>query len=365
MPTTADDASSLDTARRLETAKSYVDRQVAEGGWREQSIPAEVVGLTRDLRVFRAVRSTNFIVHEYHGDEQTFCPPMWSDLAVGSGACGLGCRSCFLMLTFRAMRDPLRHVLYENVEDHWSATRKWLLRPERRPLHSLGVGIDRSDSLLYEGVTGHVQHLAPLFADPATNPAGCTLILLTKSRNTHYLEGLPTARTAVTFSINPEPIADLWEGKWPDSGSRITPPIRDRLLAARFAQDQGFEIRWRIDPILTPSGWEAMYREFLAEAAALGVKPRYITLGTYREKTAQLDSWRQRWDLPKMEWTPLGTVKEGTHRHLPEPERARIYAIVRDLCHGALPESRVSLCKETHSVRKQVQLCNAHCNCLR
>jgi len=188
------------------------------------------------------------------------------------------------------MRDPLRHVLYENIEDFWKATRKWLTHPKRRPTHTLGLGIDRSDSLLYEGVTEHAQHLIPLFADRATNPNGNRLILLTKTANVHFLEGLPTKNVSVTFSLNPEFIADLWEGKLPDTGSRITPPISRRLRACRLAQQLGFETRFRIDPILYPAGWKAHYQEFFKEAAALGLSPQAVTLGTYREKNAQLDT---------------------------------------------------------------------------
>src|SRR5204862_816476 len=76
----------------------YVDEQVENGNWKFEVIPAEVVGLSRPLSVFRAPRHTNLITYDWHGDEQTFCPPMWWDLAIGSGACGLGCRACFLML---------------------------------------------------------------------------------------------------------------------------------------------------------------------------------------------------------------------------------------------------------------------------
>jgi hypothetical protein len=57
-------------------------------------------------------------------------------------------------------------------------------------------------------------------------------------------------------------------------------------------------------------------------------------------------------------------VKEGTHYHVPEAERVAIYRVVTDLARRFFPKSRVSLCKETHSVRKQLALCNADCNCL-
>ena len=346
------------------TSGVFIDKRIASGKLREEVVPANVVGLTRDLTVLRGERSADFIKFDHHGDQITFCPPMWSDLGIGSGPCGLLCRSCFLMLTFRSMRDPMRHVLYDNVEAYWSATRRWLMDPSRRRQHTLGLGIDCSDSLLYEGVTGHARNLIPMFADPTHNPQGNLLVLLTKSKNAQYLEGLPTSNVAVTFSLNPEPIADLWEGKWPDNLERVTPSIHERLLACKQAQDWGFEVRWRLDPIFYPPGWEKMYGEFLANAAALGLRPRYITLGTYREKNAQLDTWREKWGLPAMEWEPNNLVKDGTHFRVPESDRLAVYGVVRESVQRWFPFSRVSLCKESSSVRKQLDLCNAACNCL-
>jgi DNA repair photolyase len=347
----------------------YVDEQAAEGAWCEEIIPAEVVGLARPIRVFRTSRRTNLIAYDWHGDAETFCPPMWWDLAIGSGACGLGCRACFLMLTHRIRRDPWRHLLYDNVEDFARAAKKWLTTPERRTQHTLGVGIDRSDSLLYEGVTGHVRRLAPLFASPVTNPQSCKLILLTKSSNTHYLSDIPATERiniVVTFSLNPEPVADLWEGKWPD-GVRITPSVERRLEAAALAQELGFEVRVRVDPILTPVGWQELYTDFACAVKRAGVKFRYWTLGTYREKNPQLQAWAERWGLPPMEWQPDEgeMTKDGTHRHLPPQRRIEIYQAVTKAIRLEHPDARVSLCKETHEVRRALRLCNADCNCLR
>ena len=81
----------------------HVDQEVENGNWELEEIPADVVGLARPLNVFRAPRSTNLVTYDWHGDAETFCPPMWWDLAIGSGACGLGCRACFLMLTHRSV----------------------------------------------------------------------------------------------------------------------------------------------------------------------------------------------------------------------------------------------------------------------
>lgn len=104
------------------------------------------------------------------------------------------------------------------------------------------------NSLLYDRYTSISQWIIPLFGDPNTNPRGCPLVLLTKSANVDQLEHLPhNGKVVVSFSLNPQSIADLWEG--------ITPSIARRLKAGLKAQAWGYHYRWRKDPILTPSGW--------------------------------------------------------------------------------------------------------------
>jgi len=204
------------------------------------------------------------------------------------------------------------------------------------------------------------------------------LILLTKSANTHFLADIPDhalhrvdghiPNVAVTMSLNPEPIADLWEGKYPDTLERITPPISKRLEALRVAQDMGFETRARIDPIMTPEGWQEMYADFFDEMAhKYRLRPIMLTLGSHREKFPQLDTFRAKWGLPAMEWTAAKTAKrEGTHIHM--VGRSAVYDEVKNIIErafrgtGFLPW--VSLCKETHTVRKESAMCNANCNCL-
>jgi DNA repair photolyase len=343
---------------------SYILDHLSRGEWREGTISAAQSGLTRDVQVFYATRKTEPVVHDWHGDQTTFCPPLYWDLAIGSGPCGLGCRGCYLLGTFRDRRDPMQPLVYDNLAFLWEAARRWLTSPDRRPGHALGLGTDRSDSLLFEGVLGHVRHLARVFADPGRNPRDCRLLLLTKSANSHYLEGLPARNTVVSFSLNPEPIADLWEGKWPDTLERIAPSIPSRLAASLKAQRLGFEVRWRLDPVLTPPGWEHYYREFLRQVSAAGHCPSRITLGTYRETTRQLHKWQAYWGLPPLEWRPESLKKDGTHWHILTTDRIRIYTTIAALCAEFLPGSNVALCKETHSVRRQSGLCSSKCNCL-
>jgi hypothetical protein len=376
---------------------------VAKGAWKPEIVPASVTGLGRDITIFRAARAKKtMLLYNWHGDKNTICPPLWWDLAIGSGACNMACLACFLLLTHRSFRDPLRPVLYDNVREFESQVRRWLLAIEwKHPYqkgnvkltrkHTLGLGIDRSDSLLYEGVTGHARRLIPLFAHPATNPQGRRLVLLTKSANVHYLDykrGVdPRFRDAmqglvepyrvpsvpnisVTFSLNPQEIARLWEGKWPDTEELIAPPVGDRLESARLAQSLGYDVRFRLDPILPVGGWEWKYNQFFEDVREKHyVYPTRITLGTYRQKNTQLDIWRQKWGLPapEFDWRMFGGLsKEGTHFRMPEEKRIEVYSSIANMIKRTWPVfyPKISLCKETHSVTRSTGLGTTQCNCL-
>lgn len=346
----------------------YVEKQIAAGRWREEVLAPEVTGLARPVTVLRGRRKGNFIMHSQHGDETTLCPDHWSDLACGSGCCSIQCRACFLILTHRAFKDPHRHLLYDNVAELCAAARAWLLAPQRRRAEVLGIGIDRSDSLLYEGLVPYVRELAPVFGDPAQNPHGCRMVLLTKTANSRYLaEVAPEHRPYIiaTFSLNPQRIADLWEGQWPDGG-RIPPPIATRIVAARYAQDLGYEVRLRVDPILWPEGWAGWYAEFVAQVAAAGLQPTLWTLGSYREKNAQLDLWREKWGLPPLGWEPPRAefIQDGTHQRIPPEQRVALYRTVGAAIRQQFPQARLGLCKETKAVWDELGWRPRLCNCM-
>jgi len=341
-----------------------VKKKAAKGEYRLQCIRADILGTRRPMEVYRAKRAKGSIIKpwSYDIDDDSYCPCHWADIAIGRGACGFRCRACFLILTHRTFCDPSRHVLYDNVEDYERAVRKELIRPGP----NLGLGIDCSDSLLYEGVTGHARRLIPLFADTQKNLHSRKLILLTKSTNVQYLEGLPTTHILATFSLNPESIADLWEGKWGD-GARITPSIEQPLDASMKTRQMGFEVRWRVDPILPVDNWEDIYRDFFVKAAGDGHRPARITLGTYREMGRSLLTMAAKWGLPPMEWTPPRLAKDGMHLHIEEVQRTDMYRRLTHLIDAAWNKSGtvpiVAMCKESRAVREAVGIVHNHCNC--
>ena len=170
----------------------------------------------------------------------------------------------------------------------------------------------------------------------------------------------------MTFSLNPENIADRWEGKWND-GVRITPPIEDRLAASALTQEMGYEVRWRVDPILPVENWKELYSEFIESAAADGHSPTRVTLGTYREMGRSLLTIGEKWGLPPMEWTPPKLSKDGMHYHIEEAQRIEIYRYLKECVNDAWKDQEsapiVALCKESRQVRAAVGLSHDHCNC--
>jgi DNA repair photolyase len=342
----------------------FVQTKVKSGVWRLECIRPQVLGTKRPLEVYRAERKGKLIKPWLkQEDDDTYCPAHWADIAIGRGPCGYRCRACFLILTHRGFCDPSRHVLYENLDDYEAAVRKWLKKPNRK---NLGLGIDCSDSLLYEGVVGHASRLIPLFADQNTNPHGCKLILLTKSTNIHYLNGLPTTNVILSMSLNPERIADLWEGKWND-GLRITPTIEERLEASKLGEAMDFEVRWRVDPIMPVDGWEETYTKFFETATLKGHRPQRITLGTYREMARSLSTIAKKWGLPPVEWELPELLRDGSHYHLPPNKRVEIYHFIRDAIenawHGTGHNPIIALCKESRTMRASMGLLHDRCNC--
>jgi DNA repair photolyase len=204
-----------------------------------------------------------------------------------------------------------------------------------------------------------------LFAEPKTNPFNRHLILLTKSANVHYLEGLPSRNTVVSFSLNPQQIADIFEGRYPDA-VRITPSISTRVAASRACERMGFETRWRIDPIIPIDGWEGIYRRFFRETATC--MPKRITLGIYRQMGLGLKKFSEKWGLQPMPWKlPVKMEKDkGVHLQLPRAMRVKIYAEIKKMVEEIrAPHARpmLALCKEAGEIRKESGVTSRHCNC--
>lgn len=335
----------------------YVDRMVQCGEWEPVTLPAELVGLACPITIFEAKRKSNFITKLEMTPEDsatTYCPTnLWRDLRIGSGACGLQCRRCFLLLTHRIKRDPRRHVVYVNYEDYESQVAMWLKDPSEGM--NLGLGIDCSDSLIYNNHTKITQWLIPMFGNQKTAKPK-KLVLLTKSTNVDQILDLHhNGNVAVSFSLYPPEVAKVWE--------TLAPPVYERVKASIKVQQAEYPTGWRLDPILGIEGFEKFYEGFLETARDMGARPERVTLGTYRE-FRNLKLWcEDKWGLPKLEYHPEMEKAGDRYR---EVDRFKILSSIVPLIRKIMPWAKIDLCKETFPVRSALGFDKDHitCNCI-
>jgi DNA repair photolyase len=100
------------------------------------------------------------------------------------------------------------------------------------------------------------------------------LLVLTKSgiKAINEFASKPRKQTICAWSVNPPAIASRWE-------QRAAAP-EDRLEAAKTAKSQGYEVRFRIYPIIPVEGWKHDYESLATAIAAVG--PSRVVIGTPR-----------------------------------------------------------------------------------
>jgi spore photoproduct lyase len=126
------------------------------------------------------------------------------------------------------------------------------------------------DSLALDHVSLLTSRLVPLFS---RFPNGY-LMLLTKSSNIDGLLNVkPNGQTIVSWSLNTQPMIDLFEVG--------TANLEERIHAAKRCQEHGYRIRLRIDPGIFYLDWRRDYAGLIHKSLAV-LEPENITLGMLR-----------------------------------------------------------------------------------
>jgi spore photoproduct lyase len=229
------------------------------------------------------------------------------------------------------------------------------------------------DSLALEHLTGAAELFIPFFGGL---PNGY-LFLLTKSASVEPILRLPhNGHTIVGWSLNAAEVSQEFE-----IGA---PCLEDRLQAARRAQEAGYRVRVRLDPIVPLPGWETMYAAAIGEIFAK-TSPERVTIGTLRfeegfhrnrhaiigERHPGSRLLREMERMQPME-VPIGKPA-GRGRGLSKvsvgkisyPRTTRVevfrFIIAEIRKHFAGP---IALCKETRDVWREVSLDPSRCRCV-
>lgn len=212
-----------------------------------------------------------------------------------------------------------------------------------RPAQTLWKLNNRSDTLGLEPEYGLARALVERFA----RLGGPTLLLYSKGDTVAHLVGLEhRGRTAASFTLTPEPIADLLERGAPAPQARI-----DALSALHRA---GYPTRVRFSPVVPFAGYRQAYDELAARVARAGT-PELVTFWTL--SMVELGELPRIVPLERLDPEALAQARAAEAElrgdkgaPFPEAVRARVYSELTEIVRARLPGTRVSLCLESPAV---------------
>jgi spore photoproduct lyase len=264
--------------------------------------------------------------------------------------CNFWCEYCYLYLTFRTSPISTHFVNYNQM---FSDIEKFDQQRIPDALRVLNLG-ELGDPLAVEDVTGFSEQLIPFMPAHAHRTR---LLFLTKSNCVrNLLELRHGGQTIISFSVNTDKVWQHLEHR--------TPAPAERLKAARTAQDAGYEVRLRIDPVIRYSTWEEDYHK-LVESIFDHVQPSRITVGEYRPAEGLSNHIRARFPESTLLKVNGSLIAEAGKLRYPRKYRIEMFRIIVDSIRRHDKKVQIALCKEIPQVWKAAGLDGSglRCNC--
>jgi len=292
-------------------------------------------------------RSGSMIDQFINHDPGAVCPA-FHKLVPGTN-CVYDCEYCFLQATYRACR-PFVCAYVMDFDRLGQELRRRFTDENGTILLNAG---EMSDPIACDPL-GNMPWLVTLFG----NMGNVKLLLLTKSGHaeiTPLLDAPHDGNTVMAWSINCPEMIEKHE-----HGAAF---LEERLKAARAAQDAGYEVRFRLDPMLVFPGWREAYGEAVAAVYVRGIRPSRITLGSFRMLTPLKHIIAKRFPESPLLAQPL--EKHGKRLRYRQEVREGMYAHAIASVRAHDKSVPIALCKESpelHEVFKG-QVDRTRCNC--
>lgn len=279
----------------------------------------------------------SFISFFYKTPRDIVCPHFWN-LKPFIG-CPFECNYCFLQGTFFGNKRPRLkdfNKMTQTLEEFLS----WTDSIGIRVLFNVG---ELCDSLAIPSWTEHfLEKMAPLLE----RHSGNKLLFLSKAganKIDQLLDNPDLKRHIITsFSLNPPFVIATYEKK--------TAPLESRLQALKNLQKKGYEIRIRIDPIISVKNWEIYYSELVSAIFESRLKPKRITIGSLRGLQRTIFFAKDK------KWTKYLDRKEKTGWGLKIRKELRLdlYTTILEQIREYRPNMQLALCKETPDLWKSL-----------
>ena len=295
------------------------------------------------IEAFNKRTSRLFIVKERF-DFVKACPCSQNAFCCGYSLINLGmgcpyeCSYCFL----QGYQNISALVLPYNIDDYLKAER--FLGIKKNPLFDLkriGSG-EWTDSLVFDHISGFSEKIIPFFRQEKD----FAFEFKTKSLNIGNLLKIQGSKNIVAaWSLNSFKIQKSEEHK--------TPPVLDRLHAAKQCCAAGFSAGFHFDPIVFYEGWQKDYKE--AVDALFDIVPnediKWISLGLLRMPASLKTTIEKRFPASKILDAELildEDYKLRYSRHL----RSQMFDFMIDIIKAKKSRAVIYLCMEQAALWK-------------
>lgn len=258
--------------------------------------------------------------------------------------CPFNCAWCYLKGTFRFLPTGTHPVFKDRkkIETHVRKFFEFMQEPE-----ILNTG-EIADSLMGEGLSEPFsKFLVPIFETQRAHK----VLFLTKSTNIQHLMEIDSHdQVIVSFSLNAERVASVWE--------KGAPTVSKRIIAGSRLAKAGYEVRVRIDPIVPILNWQDHYRKLVDDIFDKFV-PSRITLGSLRGLQSTINGSSDRsWMEYLKETSNWGKKVDFKTRH-------ETFSLVLRELSEKYHYRKVALCKETIEMWSKLGLDYRYikCNC--
>ena len=265
--------------------------------------------------------------------------------------CNFWCEYCYLYLTFRTQPISTHFMNYDQMYDEIIKFDR-----SRAPKHFklLNLG-ELGDPLAVDYITGFAKQIIPFMPEHAP---GTRLLFLTKSDCVdEILELDHGGQSIISFSLNTETVFEHLEHR--------TASPESRLAAAAKVQKAGYEVRFRIDPVIFYSTWEKDYIE-LVDKIFQFVQPTRITIGEYRPSNGLANHIGSRFPDSSLLRINKSMVREGGKLRYKKGQRIEMFRTIIETIKQNRSDMNIALCKEQPQIWKALDLNmkGLLCNCL-
>ena len=321
--------------------------------------------VTRGKKILVLTAPTAELVRRFKTDKSMICPHFHIVTTMSNG-CVFSCEYCYLQATYRAMWPCMKvNVNFDKILKKLFSISLTNNNANLSTHFNMG---ELMDALAFEPIIGAVSFFLEHLDDKSF--ANSELVLLTKSNEvTALCSGIKR------FPAAAERIVPAWSLNTPQAATSYehgSASIDQRLQAAKEAQDAGYRIRLRIDPMI-PYGADESYLEeyekLVHDIFDRGLNPEVITLGSLRYENAVIPIAKRR--FPNTDLFDLPLVRTGNDKNrLPFDIRLQMYKTVIAAIREHNNKQPIGLCKEREQLWLRTGLRSGSrthfdCNCRR